>query len=270
MNLNGPRDPFPPPRTGRADFPHPALTNTLAISPRSIDSFSALWGSFRLRRKSFIDRPGLSGIRPPDSSVVRPFGSKRISPPLASTCIRSGPFAPRELPRFFATMGLSESRREPRRRLCIPSMRWGLRPTRPGLPGSSALLSACAVSNHPGKPNGCLRPLLHRRCQASSSLSAWPLSFSVTRQNRVRFRYGSRFRLSRLRQPDYSDPRSIGYMVNGQFTWRPPFRSQEESDLSWRTRGRRGDAESGSSEINFGNTGSVLSPELSTRFHKFV
>jgi len=39
--------------------------------------------------------------------------------------------------------------------------------------------------------------------------------FSVTRPNRVRLRYGSHVRLTRLRQPDHSGPRSFGYL----FEW---------------------------------------------------
>ncbi len=38
----------------------------------------------------------------------------------------------------------------------------------------------------------------------------------VTRPNRVRLRCGSRRRRARLRQPDYSDPRSLGSVSNGQ------------------------------------------------------
>lgn len=33
-------------------------------------------------------------------------------------------------------------------------------------------------------------------------------------------------------RPDYSGSRPIGYMVNGQFTWRPPFRPQEKPDFT--------------------------------------
>src|SRR5262249_17860616 len=40
--------------------------------------------------------------------------------------------------------------------------------------------------------------------------------FRLTRPNRVRFRCGSRVRLPRPLHPDYSEPRSVGYMLNGQ------------------------------------------------------
>ena len=40
----------------------------------------------------------------------------------------------------------------------------------PGLPGSSAGLSACAVPIHPGRPDGCLRSLLHHQRRASPLL----------------------------------------------------------------------------------------------------
>ena len=80
-----------------------------------------------------------------------------------SACPRQGPFAPRALPRFSATMGLSDSRPAPPLQLCFPAGRWAC-PTLPGLPGSSTNLSARAVPNHPGEPDDCSCPLLHRRC----------------------------------------------------------------------------------------------------------
>ena len=38
--------------------------------------------------------------------------SKRVSPPLTDSCFQQGPFAPRALPRFSATTGLSVSRQD--------------------------------------------------------------------------------------------------------------------------------------------------------------
>ena len=70
-------------------------------------------------------------------------------------------------------------------------------PVPPGLPGSSADLSPRAVSNHPGRSDGCSHPLLHRRCQASPLSGGLATFVFVTRPNRVRSRYGSRVRPSK-------------------------------------------------------------------------
>ena len=40
----------------------------------------------------------------------------------------------------------------------------------------------------------------------------------LSRPNRVHLRYRSRVRLT-TRQSRYQDPRSLGYMLNRQFTW---------------------------------------------------
>jgi len=112
---------------------------------------------------------------------VRPLGSTGVTP-LPSY------YGPVRLPTR-ATKGLFLSQR------CCG---WGR--TLPGLPGSSANLSARAVPYHPGEPDSCIRPLLHCRHWASPILNGWPLSLSLTRPKRIRLRYGSRLRLPRLRQ----------------------------------------------------------------------
>ena len=111
---------------------------------------------------------------------------------------------PRELPRFLATTGPADSRPS---RSPLMSLRFTLGSTQtPGLPGSSANLSARAVPNHPGIG----LTVAYARCFAASgrlphlwkdghpqvdSLSG----ICVTRSNRVCFRYGSRLRFGRLR-----------------------------------------------------------------------
>jgi len=72
-------------------------------------------------------------------------------------------------------------------------------------------LSTRAVPFHPGKPDDCSLPLLHRRLQASISLADWPLPLCVTRPKQVRLRYGSRVRFPGLRRADRSTttPRSL-------------------------------------------------------------
>ena len=49
--------------------------------------------------------------------------------------------------------------------------------TPPGLPGSSADLSACALLNHPGRPSRCSCSLLPRWFQASPCPTGWPPPF---------------------------------------------------------------------------------------------
>ena len=66
-------------------------------------------------------------------------------------------------------MGLSDSQAKPPRGYVFPLRRGSSLPfpVPVGLPGSSADLSSRAISNYPGRPDGCLHPLLHRRFQAS-------------------------------------------------------------------------------------------------------
>src|SRR6266496_3416212 len=61
----------------------------------------------------------------------------------------------------------------------------------------------------------------------------------VTRPKRVRLRCGSRVRLARPRQWNYSHSRLLGYLPNGQSTRYPPFRILDRPGLSWRFRRAR-------------------------------
>src|SRR6476619_6909718 len=106
--------------------------------------------------------------------------------------------------RFLATMGLSDSRIRHACGYGFPHALGSLPATCTGLPGSSADLSTRAVPSHPGESDDCSHPLLLRRWQASGSLAPWPLPLCLTRPNRVRLRYGSRVRRTRLRRFDYS------------------------------------------------------------------
>jgi hypothetical protein len=131
-------------------------------------------------------------------------------------------------------MNLSDSRQEP-----APGYLFPLAVCAPvGLPGSSTDLSTRAAPFHPEQPGDCSYPLLHRRFQASSSSADWPLLSCVTRPIRVCFyNCGSRVRLTRLRQQNYSRPRLLGYLSNGQLTRYPPFRILDRPGLSWRSEG---------------------------------
>ena len=101
-------------------------------------------------------------------------------------------------------MSLSDSRTEPVHGYAFPHTVGGSPTTWPGLPGSSTDLSTRAVPYHPGEPDDCTYPLLHRRLQASSFPEEWPLPACVTRPKRVRLRYGSRVRRTRLHVCNYS------------------------------------------------------------------
>src|SRR5215831_13524371 len=117
------------------------------------------------------------------------FSSKRFFPPLTVARSHSAPSLHDRysLLRYY---GLSDSR-EKQNYIA-------------GLPGSSTHLSPRAAPNHPGESDGCftrystidgrLHPL--RRTGHSHTL---------TRLNRVRLRCGSRVRLARLRDADYSN-----------------------------------------------------------------
>jgi hypothetical protein len=131
--------------------------------------------------------------------------------------LASMPLRSTVITRFPATMSLSDSRSEPACGYVFPQTVGGSPTTQPGLPGSSTNLSTRAVPYYPGKSDECTRPLLLRRWQASTNLADWPLPISVTRPKWVRLRYGSRVRHPSPRSPDYSRPRWLGYLLNGQF-----------------------------------------------------
>ena len=84
-------------------------------------------------------------------------------------------------------------------------------PALPGLPGSSTDLFLRAVPNHPGRSDRCL-------LIASPPVTGFIIfgrlatSISVTRPNRVHFRYGSQVCFPGFHQPDYSDSLRFRYM----------------------------------------------------------
>lgn len=159
---------------------------------------------------------------------------KRNSPPFTPSRPWQGPFAPRTLLRFDATMRPADSRPGPHGRLCIPLRRWALaHPV--GSPRFPADLSPRAAPNHPGELDRCVCPLLPCRWQASPLSGGLAALNGVTRPNRVHVCCGSRLRLTRLRTPDYSDARSLGYLSNGQFTGQAPFSLQDLPGFAWRT-----------------------------------
>ena len=197
--------------TGRADFPHPAFTQTLAA--RQYVSLKCQLSRAAKPRSKMRTVP-----QPCGWFSVGGLASKRNSHPLTQrVCVPAPSLHSRYLllrycrPVRLPHGAASRVMHSPRALAALPA-------TPPGLPGSSTDLSPCAVPNHPGEPDGCSLPLLPRRCQASSRMADWPLPLYITRPNRVHLRYGSRVRLARLRQTDCSAPRSLGYLLNGQLT----------------------------------------------------
>lgn len=73
-----------------------------------------------------------------------------------------------------------------------------------GLSGSSTVLSARAVSFHPGKPIGSSLVVLPHGGRLRLIRKVGRLALGVTRPFRVRLRYGSCVRLPRLHRRDYS------------------------------------------------------------------
>ena len=143
---------------------------------------------------------------------------KRSSLPLTQARIWQGPFAPRALPRFIATMRPADSRPGPLRRLCFPVPRWTTWSTLSGLSGSFLIVRRTPSPITPESPPGahaCCFPgngRLHHFRKAGHS------QVRVSRPKRVHFITAYVFVPTRLRTPDYSDARSLGYMWNRQFT----------------------------------------------------
>jgi hypothetical protein len=119
--------------------------------------------------------------------------------------------------RFFATMGRSDSQTGPHPGLFIPPARWtALRPPRRV---SQVPRLICPRVLSPTTPEG---PAAASALYFTASIRLHPrgrtghLQAPLTRPDRVHLRYGSRIRLTRLRQTNYFVPRSLGYLSNGQ------------------------------------------------------
>jgi hypothetical protein len=164
------------------------------------------------------------------------LAASRHSSRLTGPHPQRGPFAPRALPRFFATMDPSDSRRS---RAAVMSSRPALAPPLPPRRVSQVprLISPHAPS--PITPEGPVTAFA--RCFATGSglhhsLAGWPPPYSVTRPNRVRLRYGSHGRSARLRRKGHPLPRLRRFLLNEQLPGQPPFRLQDQPGLSWRSR----------------------------------
>ena len=114
----------------------------------------------------------LSSVRRLNSVIGFP---QAVLLPSSGPRVRQGPFAPRELPRFNATMAPSDSR--PGRPAVMVSHPTLVRDTRIDQAGPLRFpidLSTPAVPYHPGGPDRCVCSLLRGRCQASPNPEGWP------------------------------------------------------------------------------------------------
>jgi hypothetical protein len=156
------------------------------------------------------------------SSALAPFGDeirvhRRVfrsrdlgsQAALHSSCVcmhPAGPLGSTVVTRFTATMSPADSRRSDPRLMPSPRALGSTQTT-----GSPRLLtnpSARADPNHPGRSNGCVRPLLRHRLQASSSWEAWPPASVRHEAESGSLHFGSRLRLPRLHAASYPAPRA--------------------------------------------------------------
>ena len=170
--------PFPAPahRTGRADFPHPALRRRFMPGPRSCQDASTvvfctpsspntlLLGNWRVAREATLWRLScfalaysLFGSVRIFSGVTRPISSQSPCPRfLPKTSSKSGPFARLPLRSFIAHTGLSDS--PPVQRLLSAL------PVRPGCPTGDPTFTHYTLSGMPP-------PLPRRTQQVHTSIS---------------------------------------------------------------------------------------------------
>src|SRR5512135_1468437 len=138
------------------------------------------------------------------SSVVG-ISSKRVSPPLTEALPGSGPFAPRSLPASPLLWACPIPGQGRSQGYGFPQGVGVSLATPPGLPGSSTDLSSRAVHKHPGESHNCTCPCFVIGVRLHPKGEDWPLSaLPFHEAESVRFRYGSRVRLPRLRPRDYS------------------------------------------------------------------
>ena len=122
--------------------------------------------------------------------------------------------------RFTATMSRSDSRPGPSLRLFIPPRRWS--PDQIGAPPRRASQVPQPIflrAPSPITPRSPAAACAHCFAASIRFHPHWKTDhfpFALTRPKRVHSRYGSRIRRSRLRQWDYSHPRSMGYLLNEQ------------------------------------------------------
>jgi hypothetical protein len=176
---------------------------------------------------------------------------KRLLPSLLETCVKSGPLAPRALPRFLATMSRSDSRPMPTCGYGFPHAVVRL-PTRAA--GSPRTLDSSVVTRPPQSPRAarCVQILVTSAPVAGfSTFGRVAAATGFTRPNQVRLRWARDFAhhdrpwsCARLPSPGRTGPfRAVSYpstpdrsyMVNEQLTWLTPRSQLDKSGLPWCT-----------------------------------
>lgn len=108
--------------------------------------------------------------------------------------------------------------------------------TPPGLPGSSTDLSSRAVPKHPGESDDCSYPCFVAGVRLHPKGEDWPLSVLPFHEaESVRFRYGSRVCLPRLRQRDCSLSTLVWLHVRWAIYMVSTSQLTRSARLSWRT-----------------------------------
>ena len=149
--------------------------------------------SFQRSRETRTGRSA-SGTQPSASqSVMERRSLKRLLPSLLETCVKSGPFAPRALPRFLTTMSRSDSRPTPANGYGFPS---AVAPSPARVAGSPRTLHPSVIARPPRSPRTarCVRVLVTSAPVAGfSTFGRLAAAIGVTRPNRVRLRWARDF-----------------------------------------------------------------------------
>jgi len=130
--------------------------------------------------------------------------------------------------RFPATMGLSDSRQEPAQVIYSLepfSLLWVSQVPRPIFPRALPPFTPSSPTTAPARCFVAGAGFIFLRQTGHCYMCNEAVSGS-------RFKHcGSRVRLARLRQQNYSRPRLLGYLSNGQLTRYPPFRNIRSARL---------------------------------------
>ena len=160
------------------------------------------------------------------------LSSKKRCLPLREYGIRQGPLAPRELPRFAATMGPSDSPHAHAQRLLIPAEVSRL-PA--GMRGLSVPGFIVRHAPFPLTPKS--RTIALTRCFIVRAgfvhFDGLATPISVTRLIWIRFRYGSRLRgLECFAGRRCRRPRPSRYMSRRAITWWTPFIPRDKTGFT--------------------------------------
>jgi hypothetical protein len=201
-------DCLPPRRTGRADFPHPALTQTLAAQQYA-------------SRKADLAGPPSLGLRwelCPTSRLgsVGGLSSKRNSHPLTQRVCVPAPSLHGRYPllRYYGPVRLPIGAAP---ELCFPRRRWSSsRPPRRVSQVPRLIFPRVLSPSTPESPAVAFAHCFTASVRLHHTWKTGHFPFALTGPYRVRWRYGSRVRLPGLRRRNYSRPRPVGYLSNEQ------------------------------------------------------